>query len=352
MSKLQIAIVGAGIIGKTHADLVMANSNCELAALVDPASETKKLAEQRRISYYPSLEGLLKKTRPDGIIIATPNQLHVEQALICIKNNVPVLIEKPVAHSLEEGYKLLEAATHANAKCLVGHHRAHSPIIATAKRVIVQNTLGKLVAVTGSAMFYKPDDYFALARWRTLQGAGPILINMIHEVGVLRYLCGDIIEVQAMASNAQRGYEVEDTAAINLRFSNGTIGSFILSDTAASARSWEQTSHENKSYANYPDEDCYVIAGTDGCLSIPSMKLKRYDSPAERSWWKPLNCSQIDLNKIDPLKLQLEHFCEMIVNNVEPIVSIHDALQNLKVIEAISQSVFTQSSILLSDNVA
>ncbi len=67
------------------------------------------------------------------------------------------------------------------------------------------------------------------------------MINMIHAVGNLRYLCREIVQVQAMPSNVQRELEVEDTVAILLRFKNGAVGTFLLSDTLSSCKSWEQT---------------------------------------------------------------------------------------------------------------
>jgi predicted dehydrogenase len=87
-------------------------------------------------------------------------------------------------------------------------------------------------------------------------------------------LCGEIVAVQAFSSHATRRFPVEDTVAINVHFANGALGTFMLSDTAACARSWEQTSQENKAYSTYPDEDCYVVAGTFGSLSVPTMRLK------------------------------------------------------------------------------
>ncbi|MCP8687610.1 Gfo/Idh/MocA family protein [Marinobacterium sedimentorum] len=345
MTLLKIAVVGAGIIGKAHMDLLVASEHCDLAAVVDPCAQAKALAQAKGAAYFTSLDELLTQARPDGIILATPNHRHVEQALACIAAGVPVLIEKPVAHTLDEGRKLLDAARSADAKCLVGHHRYHSPIIAKAKQIIGENLLGDLVAVSASAMFFKPDDYFEHSPWRTRKGAGPILVNMIHEVGNLRYLCGEIVEVQAMSSNAQRKYEVEDTVALSLRFANGTLGSFMLCDTAACARSWEQTSHENKSYAHYPDEDCYVIAGTEGSLSIPTMRMKRYASKAGRSWWKPFDCTTIELERHDPLAEQLEHFCAVIRGEADPIVTIHDGLQNLRIVEAISLATKSNASV-------
>ena len=69
------------------------------------------------------------------------------------------------------------------------------------------------------------------------------------------------------------------------RFANGALGTFLLSDTAGSARSWEQTSRENTSYSSYDDEDAYHIVGTQGSLSVPTMRMKIFEG--ERSWWEP-----------------------------------------------------------------
>jgi predicted dehydrogenase len=196
-------------------------------------------------------------------------------------------------------------------------------------------------------MFYKPDGYFDEAPWRRQPGGGPILINMIHEIGNLRALCGEIVAVQAFASNATRGFPVEDTVAINLRFANGALGTFMLSDTAASARSWEQTSQENKSYATYPDEDCYVIVGTDGSLAVPTMRLKSYARKEDRSWWKPFRTDVAAIDRADPLERQLAHFCAVIRGEAEPRVTARDGLANLRVTEAIAEAARTGKIISL-----
>jgi predicted dehydrogenase len=161
-------------------------------------------------------------------------------------------------------------------------------------------------------------------------------------------LCGEIVEVQAMSSNAVRGFEVEDTAAINFRFASGVLGTFLVSDASASARSWEQTSQEIKTYPTYGDEDCYVLAGTLGSLAVPTMRMKTYPSMSERSWFKPFESSQLDLSREDPMALQLQHFVDVIQNNAEPHVSALDGLQNLLVVEAIQQSIQTKQTVALN----
>jgi predicted dehydrogenase len=341
MSKTRIAVAGAGYIGLAHMAVAQQSPTCTLSAIVDPAPVAEAIAAKAGVPLYRSLDELFGKDRPEGVILATPNKLHVEQALQCIAAGLPTLLEKPIAITVAEGERLVRMVEETKARVLIGHHRAHSTIMARAKEIIDQGTLGKLVAVMGSALFFKPDHYFADAPWRRELGAGPILLNMIHEVHNLRMLCGDIVAVQAFSSHATRGFPVEDTVAINLRFASGALGTFMLSDTAASPRSWEQTSQENKAYSTYPDEDCYVITGTFGSLSVPTMRLKTYDKAEDRSWWKPFQAGVAELVREDPLANQLEHFGAVVRGEAKPIVSTRDGLENLRITEAIVEAAST-----------
>jgi predicted dehydrogenase len=345
MRTTRIAVAGAGTIGSAHINVLRASPTCTLCAVVDPAPSAAAIADRAGVPLYRTLDELLANDRPDGIVVATPNQLHVEHATTCIAAGLPMLLEKPIAPTVGEAESLVRAADAADAKILIGHHRAHSPIMARARAVIDSGQLGRLVAVTGSATFFKPDEYFSDAPWRSEPGGGPILINMIHEVHNLRMLCGDIVAVQAIASSAVRRFPVEDTVTINLRFANGALGSFMLSDTAACARSWEQTSRENSAYSTYADEDCYVVIGTMGSLSIPTMRLKRYGEAEARSWWKPFDESVVDIVREDPLERQIEHFAAIVRGEASPLVSARDGLENLRVTEAIATAANTGATI-------
>jgi predicted dehydrogenase len=347
MSKIRIAVAGAGLIGQAHIQALVKSPSCMLSAVVDPSPAAAAIAAKEGVPHYQSIDELLLTNRPDGLVLATPNQWHVSQALQCMEVKLPILLEKPIATTVAEGEKIVAMVAATDAKVLIGHHRAHSPIMAKAKEVIAAGKLGTLVALMGSATFFKPDHYFTDAPWRKELGGGPILINMIHEVHNLRMLCGDIVAVQAFGSHATRGFVVEDTVAINLRFANGALGTFMLSDTAASARSWEQTAQENKSYASYDDEDCYVISGTHGTLSVPTMRLKSYPRAEDRSWWKAFDSSVVSMVRDDPLKLQIEHFGAVIRGEAMPLVSAYDGLQNLRVTEAIFESTKTGQIVAL-----
>ncbi|MEZ5535899.1 MAG: Gfo/Idh/MocA family oxidoreductase [Thiolinea sp.] len=336
MNKLKLAVTGAGMIGKNHIALIEQSADCELAAIVEPGELAPELQQYGDI-VVADLAEVLSAGQVDGVILATPNALHVRQALQCLEAGVPALIEKPVADSVADGEQLLARVRQSGLSFLVGHHRMYSPIMVKAREVVDSGVLGELVAVNGSALFHKPDAYFEQGAWRSKAGGGPILINMIHEVGNLRYLCGEIVAVQALQSNTRRGFEVEDSAAMVFSFASGALGTFMLSDCAASPRSWEQTSQENPAYPAYPLEDCYHLAGTRGSLSVPSMQLHHYGE-SEASWWQPFVTESVDLQRADPLALQLQHFCQVIRGEAEPRVSVYDGLQNLRVTEALSKA--------------
>jgi predicted dehydrogenase len=231
-SPVSIAVAGAGQIGQRHLEEIDASGSAQI-----------------------------------GAILATPNQLHVDGGLECVAVGVPVIVEKPIGDTVEGATRLVEAAEAAGVPLLTGHHRNDSAIMAKAREIVQSGVLGSIVAVVGTVMFYKPDDYFDVGGgWRKWAGGGPILLDLIHEVNNLQSLVGDVVRVQAATPNATRGFEVEDTAAMVFTFANGALGTFLLSDTAASPRSCEQTSQENTSFATFPDEDCYHLAGTrDRC---------------------------------------------------------------------------------------
>lgn len=348
MPNLKIVLVGPGLIGKQHLRLLRENSEVDLMAIVAPEDEENlRISATNRVPLFGRLEDCLKSFSPDGVIIASPNAFHFQQACVCIKFNVPVLIEKPITATLDEGKALVELAHKYNSKVLIGHHRAHSPLMKSARDLIHSGRLGRLVAIIGSAQFHKPTQYFLDGPWRTKPGGGPILINLIHEVGNLRSLIGEVDAVQAFSSSGIRGHEVEDTVSINFRFKNGVLGTFMLSDTAATPWSWEQTSQENPSYPSYSDSECYSVSGTRGSLSIPSMRLKYHPEPVEPSWWTPFEEETITVSRQDPLACQLAHFVKVIKGESLPLVSERDGYQNLLITEAVRESANTNSIVYI-----
>ena len=336
---LNLAVAGAGLIGRRHIQLILESGECTLCAIVDPAPEAIGLAQDCGVPVLKDLAELLGgKDAPDGVVLATPTPVHVAQCLACIAAGVAVLVEKPLAATFDDGVALCRAIEDRDAAVLVGHHRVHSPIMGRACAAIAAGEIGDVVGINGRAMFFKPDSYFAEAPWRQESGGGPVLINLIHDLGNLRALGGEIEAVQAFTSNTARKAVVEDTAAITLRFVSGALGTFMLSDTAATPWSWEQTARENPYFAALDGEDCYVVAGTRGALAVPTLRLWQYARGSERSWARPFETSTLAVTPADPLACQLAHFCAVIRGTATPLVTARDGLQNLRIASAIAES--------------
>lgn len=343
-------VVGPGLIGKKHIELVHANDNTHLVAIVAPDHLiSHQIAAQNNVPLFFDLASCSAAIKVDAVIISSPNPFHYEQARYCVENKLPVLIEKPVTSGLHEARELAHLVKAHGARVLVGHHRAYSPLLAAAQQVIASGQLGRLVSVVGSAQFYKPAQYFLDGPWRTQPGGGPILINLIHEIGNLRALMGEIATVQALASSAVRHFAVEDTVAINFGFTSGALGTFVLSDTAATPMSWEQTTQENPAHPTYGDVDCYTVSGTQGCLNFPTLRLRYFPQGTEASWWQPFHEEQLSVQRDDPLRAQLAHFVDVIQGRAAPLVPVLDGYRNLLVTEAIRQAILSGQTVQLGE---
>jgi predicted dehydrogenase len=149
MTSVRIAVAGAGLIGRRHIEEVDASSQAQLAALVDPGPAGPELAEKFDVPLHHSLAELFEREKPDGVILATPNQLHVDGGLECVAAGVPVIVEKPIGDTVEGATRLVEAGEKAGVPVLTGHHRNYSPIMAKAREIVRSGRLGPIVRWPG-----------------------------------------------------------------------------------------------------------------------------------------------------------------------------------------------------------
>ena len=248
-----------------------------------------------------------------------------------------MLMEKPVSDDVATGWELVAATEQAGVPMLVGHHRRHSPLIRQAKEMLASGAVGRVTTVNGLCWFLKPKPYFDVA-WRREPGAGVVLINLIHVIDDLRNLCGDIESVQALASNAVRGFAVEDTAAMLLRFRSGALGTISISDTVAAPWSWELTSGEDKAFP-HTDEACYLVGGTEGAISVP--RLEHWRHTGEQGWRSPIEAKHRVVPEQDPLVLQLRQFCRVVRREEAPLLDGREAMKTLEATLAVKESAAT-----------
>jgi predicted dehydrogenase len=343
---VRIAVAGAGLIGQAHIKRILEEPQAELAGIIDPSPRAQEQAAMLGVPCFADLKTGLQSAKPDGVVIATPNQLHVAGGLVAVEAGVPMLLEKPVSDDVESALQLVTAAEEAGVAILVGHHRRHSPLIQEARKIISSGQLGRITAVNALCWFLKPSDYFdGPGAWRREPGGGVVLINLIHVIDDLRNICGDIVSVQAAESNVARGFPVEDTAAMILRFANGALGTLTISDAAAAPWSWELTAGENKAYPQ-TDQFCYLIAGTEGSLTVPRLDVWRHDG--DNGWWSPIEASRRIVPEQDPLTLQMRHFCAVIRGEAKPLLDGRGGTRTLETTLAVKQAAATGQVIRLS----
>lgn len=337
MSAFRIALIGAGVIGQTHAATLARNQETRLVGIADPSPAARAVAEAHGVPWHDDAAQMLDAVRPDAAIVATPNQDHLAGGLACIRRGVHVLIEKPIADTLAASVELAEAAERAGVHLLVGHHRRHNPIITAARQAIAEGRLGRVTAISVAAILLKPDAYFDVA-WRRQSGGGPILINLIHEIDLLRFLCGEIDTVQAMRTSNARNLPVEDTAAVLLGFCSGALAAITLSDAVPSPWSWDLASGEN---AAWPRNDVatHLIAGTDASLSLPGLELWRYSGA--RGWAEKLVRETLPHQQASPYERQIRHLCAVLRGAEAPLCGGRDAARTLAATLAVHEAAAT-----------
>lgn len=322
----RIGVAGAGLIGKQHIAAMERTAGVTLSAVFDPAQPEGPWPRA------DSLQALAAQS--DGVILAVPNALHAPMAQDLITLDCPMLIEKPLTGTAAEGARIVAAAQAAQVPILVGHHRRYNPLVMKAKQIIDAGTLGTLTTVHGHCWLPKPDTYFDAA-WRQGAGAGPLFINLIHDVDVLMHLCGPVAQVQAFDSNAVRGAEAEEVSVAILRFTSGVLGTLNLADVALGPWSWELTAGENPAYPK-TDQSSYLIGGTHGSLSLPNLTV--WSQKGGPDWWAPIDQTKVPIPLADSLAAQIAHFADVIAGRVPPLVSAEDGLRAVQVIEAIKRA--------------
>lgn len=331
---IRLLVIGAGEMGARHARHVLGRPGLALAGIVDPAPQ--RVADLD-VPTWPELGAVTG--RVDGAIVATPNATHAALGRACLERGWPVLVEKPIAATLAEAEALVAAAEAAGLPLLVGHHRRQYAAAQAARDLLAAGAIGRPAGVSVVWSLRKHDGYFA-EPWRVAAGGGPILLNLVHEIDLLRFVLGEIAEAACLASAALRGGPVEDGAALALRFAGGALGSVLLSDAGLSPWAWEAATGENPSVPR-SGEDCWRITGTLGALSFPSLTLWRHEGEGPADWRRPLSAIPLPAPPTDPFPAQIDHFAAVIRGEAIPLAPGRDGIGTLRATLAVAEAART-----------
>jgi predicted dehydrogenase len=255
--------------------------------------------------------------------------------LECAKRGVDLLVEKPLAQTIDEGKRLIQAAKESGIKLLVGHHRRHNPLLQKARALIQQGELGDLRLVACQWTAQKPDAYYE-EKWRAGPGQGPLPTNLVHEIDALRFTCGEIESLYAFVSSAARRLPFTDTLSVSLRFESGALGVVAMSDSVAAPWAFEITSGEDPGFPRN-DENNVRFMGSKASLALPHMDLWSHPEGRRLGWRGRLNHERVPVRSADLVR-QISHFCRVIRGEEKPAVTGEDALRSLAAVLAIDES--------------
>ncbi len=342
MKKINISIIGTGLMGLQHIKAISKSKKANLHSIVDISDNAKKLSNKYKIPLYYDVSSLLKSNQLDAVIVATPNQLHEKHTISFLKKKIPVLLEKPISDNIKSAKKIIISSKKNKTPLLIGYHRRHNAIVSKVKTIIRSGKLGNIVSANVLCWLYKHKEYFKES-WRTSRGGGPLGINLVHDIDMICYLLGSIRYVQAFTTNKNRKFKVEDTATVNLIFESGALCTLNISDTIVAPWSYELTAGENPAYP-VTNQSAYMIGGTKGSIQFPNLKYWFYKK--ERSWWNKIFL-KFDIKKKDDNTLvnQIDHFSDVVLKKVKPKVNGNDGLNSLKIFAAITKSAKTGKKI-------
>lgn len=338
---LPLCVIGAGSIGARHIEVALASAATTLTAVVEPSPERRESLATQGLPVVAEISQVPDLTR--AAIVATPTAAHLPCTMQALDRGWSVLCEKPFAGSVDEGRAMIARAQALDLPLFTGHHRRCHPF-SQAARAAVQE-LGAPVGIQGFWSLRKHDSYYD-AQWRRQPGHGPVMSNLSHEIDLLQFFFGSVQEVTALTSNARRGFVIEDTAALALRFDNGALGSFLVSDAGASPWAFEAATDENPAIAS-SGEDYLRITGTDGSLAFPSLTVWRGGDGATAEWRSPLHRqSPSAYQKVDPLLVQLERVASVIEGRQDDVLCTgEDGLAALEMTLAVALSGQRQTSV-------
>ncbi|MEM7644024.1 MAG: Gfo/Idh/MocA family oxidoreductase [Pseudomonadota bacterium] len=317
----RLLLAGTGLIGARHLAHIEAHPSLSLAGIIDPdpARRTHPTAPG-----FASIDAV--DVAADGIVIATPTATHAPLTLAAAERGWHVLVEKPVADSLDAADDMIAAAAQAGTRILVGHHRRHHPRVAKLKEIVASGRLGRPVAASLLWLMRKPDDYFDVS-WRAGIDGAPIKQNLIHDVDMLRWLFGEVTQVVGLASNAVRGAARPESGGAVLAFDSGVTATLTYADTTPTPWGFEAGTGESP-HIPHTAQDSLRIACTEGAVEFPSLRVWS----GARHWNERPVAAETKVEDAVPLVRQLEHFADVIAGRAAPLVDAASARANLDVI--------------------
>jgi predicted dehydrogenase len=348
MPTVRAAIIGASKVGHLHAAALQNAPAVELVAVWNRThSRALEFANRYKINAYESITDMIHSESIDMVTIGTTHPSHATPAIEAMQAGAHVLIDKPLASSLQDCDVMLRTSKETGKKIgMISQRRCYPPV----QRVRKAIDDGKLdVPILGSIVMYgwRDKKYYDADAWRgtwELEGGGVLVNQAPHQLDILQWYMGDIDEVFGIQANLNHDYiEVDDTAVAIVKFKNGAIGNILVSNSQNPALYGKVHvfGKNGASVGVQTDGGAMFIAGMSSITEAPYNDI--WTIPGEehlREQWKKED--EELFHKVNPMEyfhqLQIEDFCQAIWEDRDPMVTGEEGRKTVELFTAIYRS--------------
>lgn len=316
MKSVNVGVIGVGAMGQNHVRVYSKMENANLLAISDLMKGTlAEVSKEYHTVGYVDYGNILEMPEIDAVSVCVPTTYHYEVVMGAIEQGKHVLVEKPIAFTLDEAKEMVEAAREAGVKLATGHVERFNPAVLEAKRLIDEGVIGEVVSASAKRVGPFPP---------RIKDVGVTIDLAIHEVDIMFYLFDSpVSRVYANMGSRLEKCEYEDHAELMMRFENGVVG--VL---------------ETNWLTPYKKRQLEII-GVDGIISID------YIDQAVEVYGK--NAQKVGVEHKEPLREELNSFLSAIINDEEPKITGEDGIHALKVVLAALKSAKSKNPINMNE---
>jgi 1,5-anhydro-D-fructose reductase (1,5-anhydro-D-mannitol-forming) len=326
MQRVRYGIIGFGRFAeKAIAPAIAASPNSELVA-IQKRSRVAAEEKSRELGIpfaFDSVGALVEHEGIDAVFIVSANAAHCPETIAAARAGKHVLVEKPMAMNVAEGERMIASCQAASVKLMVGHMLRFSPLLRRLRELVRSAALGEILFARAEFVYDARLSHRAWLYDRKVAGGGPVFDIGVHCLDTLRFVLDDeIVETDSKLAPEPTDTRTESTAALQLRFSKGTVGSIFCSYAVPLRRTFIE------------------IVGTEGVVSASNFTVGERVTPLTVLRGENDQSTEERIEQITVPNLYVEeisHFSECILNNGEPLLSGDNGLRNQVVLDAAMQ---------------
>ena len=344
-SRIRTGVVGCGKVAHLHARALL---NLEGAKFVGVHSRSAERAEAFGKAYgvpaFGSVEELVRSGGAQVVLVCTPHPEHAAPAIEALEAGAHVLVEKPLASSIEDCDRMIHRASAKRRSLGMISQRRLYPAVRRMKQAVADGKIGVPVLGIATLLGWRSEEYYASDPWRGSplgEGGGVLLNQGSHLVDILQWIMGPVVEVSGYAGNMNHPFiEVEDTVVACVRFARGGLGSLVLSNSQKPALYGKIAIFGRKggSIGVQTDGGDMFLPGKPGAVEAP--RIDFWNVPGEEHLAAEWNVrDQREFSSVDPTvhyhQLQIEDFLDTVRHSRTPMVSGEEGKKSVDIIQSI-----------------